>query len=296
MSLMIQGITLKNWKDLRWFEDSYEYDEKEGLMAVADGITRDPKNMPILPNRKDLAGMIKFFWNYPGSKLKFWKKEISPARMAADEFCRSFIYYMKEFEKKDAKAVRDSFEKANEEIKILNEEYNPVVDYLENDYWGCVAAGCALRHENGQKVLSYGFIADCGISVFDANGNKKFQTLNEGPNSKGSINRDIKEKYGAEFRFPEGRRIIRNLYRNNPEEPLAYGALTGEKSAMKYVRTGELEIERGDKIIVFTDGLEDIVNHEDFPDSIELGYFNSMINFCRKNIRKEGTLVYLAKD
>ena len=71
------------------------------------------------------------------------------------------------------------------------------------------------------------------ISVQEGNG-RKFMTPNEGPNSKGSIDADIKSKYKTGFKFPEGRKIIRSEYRNNPIQPLAYGALTGEENAMRY--------------------------------------------------------------
>ncbi len=281
---------------MRWPEDSYQYDDKERLMVVADGITRDPENLPILPNRSNLTGMLKFFWNYPGSKLKFWKNKISPAKIGADKFCISFMGAMSSFNIKDAKAIYNSFSIANKEIKILNEEYNPEPDYLENDYWGCVAAGCSLREEEGQRILSYGFIADCGISVFNEGNGKKFMSLNEGPNSKGSIDEDIKSKYKTEFKFPEGRRIIRKEYRNNPAQPLAYGALTGEENAMKYVRTGEIEVEKRDIIIINTDGLEEIVKSGELSEAINFGYLNSMKRYCEQNVGSEGTMVCFIDD
>ena len=285
----MHGFNVQNWKDLRWPEDSYEYDESCGLMVVADGITRDPKNLPVLPNKKEFLGMLKFFWNYPGSKLKFWRREISPAKRTADRCCTSFMGAMRSFDRKDAKAIYSSLSIGNKEIKNLGEEYNPEPDYLENDYWGCVAAGCALRKEEGQRILSYGYIADCGIVVFSSGNDKKFRTMNEGPNSKGSIDEDIKEKYKTGFRFPEGRKIIRSKYRNNPEQPLAYGALTGEENAMKYVCTGEIEIEKGDIVIIYTDGLEDIVQSGELSEAIDLG---AMKTYCQKNVGSEGTMIY----
>lgn len=282
--------------DLRRPEDSYEYDEKDGLMVVADGITRDPKNMPVLPNRKELAGMLKFFWNYPGSKLKFWKREISPAKITADRCCNAFMGAMRSFDCKDARAIYLSYGKVNEEINILKEKHNPEPDYLENDYWGCVSAGSAIREEEGQRILSYGYIADCGIAVFGNGNGKKFWTLNEGPNSKGSIDADIKEKYKTGFKFPEGRRIIRSEYRNNPKQLLAYGALTGEENAMKYVRVGEIEIEKRDIVIIHTDGLEDIVKSGELSEAIDLEYLNSTINYCKKRVRNEGTMVFYINE
>ncbi len=58
---MINAVIAKNPWNLKPFEDSYRYDEHENLIVVADGITRDPIRMPVLPERKDYIGWLRFF-------------------------------------------------------------------------------------------------------------------------------------------------------------------------------------------------------------------------------------------
>lgn len=222
--------------------------------------------------------MVEFFFKYPRP---------SPAKYAADAFCRVFQEIVLDFHDKNNNAIFEGFREANKEIKKLNETHNPSPDYLENDFWACVAAGAVLE----KGILSYGFIADCGIAVFDDD-RLTFRTPNEGPNSKGSIDDDVLRKYQTTFAFPEGRKIIRSLYRNNPAEPLAYGALTGEESALQYVRTGQVEAKSlRDTIVVYTDGLEEAVVSQEFSEILKCRDHRFLERYCKKKVKTEGTLV-----
>jgi len=241
-----------NYKEFnRPKEDSFKYYSGKNriIVAIADGITRD------LINGK-----------YPNP---------SPAKKAADIFCKSFL------EKQD-------FEYCNKNIAELNKSLK--VDYLENDFAACVAVGGIIENNK----LKYGFITDCGVSIFDEKGKLRFGTENEGPNSKGSIGEDVRKKYNSSFQEDKGRRIIRSKYRNNLSEPLAYGALTGEKVAMNYVRTGEQKVMKGDYIIFYSDGFYPILFSNKFNISKE---FNKLENYFDRISDKidggEGTLVAL---
>lgn len=258
-------------------EDTFRYERKGNslIVAVADGITRDPKGITVLPNLKDKRGIEEARENYPNP---------SPAKKAADLFCDSFLDYLKKKDG-DERNVREAFAYGNRRIHDrLNKDLK--VDYLENDYAGCVASGGVIR--DGE--LYYGFITDCGVCVFNIEGELKFRTSDERPGSKGSINEEIKNKYNSSFKFPEGRKIIRSRYRNNPLEPLAYGALTGEELALHYTRTGNVNIKTGDKIIFYTDGISHIVYSEDFSD-----HFDDLEKFVDSNLKNiegaEATLV-----
>jgi hypothetical protein len=277
----MQGFTVCHPLNLKPEEDSYSFGQKHGLIAVADGITRDPKGMPILPNgRHDVLGMLRFFWNYPKS---------SPAKVAADTFVRTFLQTMLDFKEKDSKSIQSAFEEANKSIRILNLCRNIFPDYLEKDYWACVAAGTSLRQQDHQKVLSYGFIADCGVAVFDENGNLVFKTPNEGPSQEMDKER---ERIYRSFRFPEGRKATRRVYRNNPQTPFAYGALTGENTARGYVRTGEIEFKPDNTVGVFSDGLEHVITSGEFAERIKQKRFGELRGLCRRKVHTEGTLVY----
>ena len=201
----------------------------------------------------------------------------SPAKISADLFCQSFL-------------EKPSFSYCNQKIKELNKRQNFQVDYLGNDFWACVGVGGVITN----RVLQYEFIADCGVIVYDKNGTLRFQTANEGPNSKGSIDNDIRTKYNTGFNEDKGRVLIRSKYRNNIKEPLAYGALTGERSALKYVKKGKVKLQEGDYVIFYSDGFYSLTSSKKFNIS---QIFNTLENYSEENLNKidgnEGTLVAL---
>ncbi len=283
------GFTVKNWKNLKPCEDAYSFLPDGRLIAVADGITRDPEEMPVLPLKTNLIGMAKFFMSYP--------KE-SPAFEAAETFCHIFsLFGQHGLKNADSDTINALFKVANKEIRNFSEMYLldkelQEFDYLKNDIPGCTAAGAVISESN----VNYGFIADCGIALFNENGKIIFRTDNEGPNSRGSIDEDVKRKYKADFRYPKGRRIIRKFYRNNPSNLLSYGALTGEESAMSYVKTGKKEISCGDIVVAYTDGLEEIIFSEDFAKVIRKRDFDRFKSLCKKHVKTEGSLVYSVEE
>lgn len=237
-------------------EDSFKYllDKDKRIFAVADGITRD------LVNNK-----------YP---------KPSPAKIAADLFCSSFL-------------KRQSLKFVNDETRKLNRNNNPTPDYLENDFWACVGVGGVIK----SYKLYYEFIADCGLAIFDKKGRLKFKIPNEGPNSKGSIDERVRKKYNTSFNEPKGRKVIRSKYRNNPKEALAYGALTGEKNAEHYIKKGEESLEKGDYVLFYSDGVVPIVFSDDFNISKQ---FNYLEKYFDRNLERiggaEGTLVAIRLD
>lgn len=262
-------------------EDCWRFDEIEGIMGVADGITRDPEGILVLPDKDDFWGNVKAGVKYPRP---------SQARISADRCLEAIRYYLRKSDCIDEKEIEAAMAFANCEIGVINERANPNPDFLFDDYWACVASVAALQGDE----LVYGFIADCGVAVFDEKGNV-IRTDNEGPNSKGSIDDDVKAKYDTTFKHPEGRKIIRSLYRNNPSNPLAYGALTGQPEAMHYVRTGQFEVKPGSMALVYTDGLENTIFSGKFADKLRQRDFRGLKKLCKAGVKGEGTLVYLVK-
>ena len=264
-------------------EDSFKYHfngNKELLVAVADGITRDPKGVEKHPDIKDGEEEIKkASENYPRP---------SPAKKAANLFCNSFIDYMKKT-KLQKNSIRKAMEYANKKISKLNEGLE--VDYLENDFAGCVGVVGAIA----ENKLYYGYVADCGACIFSKNGKLKFRTKNEGPNSNGSINEEISKKYNVNPKFPKGRKIIRSAYRNNVKNLLSYGAFTGEESVLDFVKTRETQLEQGDYVVFYSDGAPPIIFSENFNIS---ECFNDLKEYVNKNSEKigggEGTLVAIS--
>jgi serine/threonine protein phosphatase PrpC len=286
--MKIEGFTIHNPKHhtniFGWpEEDSFSFSQTKNQVAlvVADGITRDPLNLPTLPDYKSLIGEAEFALEYPLP---------SPARKAANLFCQSFIKLSK-LKKPSLKNLKEVMKKSNEQIKNLNKKNNPSPDYLQNDFWACVASAAIIKNQK----LYWTYITDCGLAVFSPKGKLKFQTRNEQPNPK--ISKQIlREKiYGKSWRDPGVRKRTRSKYRNNPNEPLSYGALTGENNALKYIRYGKLNIQEDDFIFLYSDGFFPIISRKSFkPNKIK-----NLKQYFQDNSKKidgsEGTILAIIR-
>lgn len=268
----IYGFTVRNWKlNLAGFpqEDSYKiFNGKRKIACVADGVTRDFVDGNVVT--KDLEGI-----------LKFWTGKYPKHAQKVSQICvKNFI-------------LTKSLEEANKSIERYNSKTFKEIDYLGNDFVGCTAAG--FVEEEG--ILDYQFIADSGLAIFGKNGDLKFKTPNEGPNSKGSIDEAVKQKYNSNFDEKKGRAMIRSQYRNNPNEPLAYGVLTGEKTAENYIRKGREFLREGDNVLLYTDGVGEIIFEK--GEELNGNFVNFLTNkdsfllkkLCQKRVSTEGTLV-----
>lgn len=276
---MITGFTVQNWKKrlaLIPAEDGYSTGNK--VFAVADGVTRDPSEW--LPDTTTLTGKFKFAWGYPHT---------SPAKDAAEIFCKAFQEVLKDYSPKNRadKAIYFAIEEANKQIAKYNSINIPNCDYLTQDLAGCVAAGCSV---NG-NLMSWGFLTDCGIAIFDKDGNLKFRTENQGPDKYDKeIWQDPRLK-NIGWENPEARRIIRRDYRNNPANPCSFGVLTGQDSAMSYVRVGNQELKPSECFIVYSDGLEHVVYSNEFADLLKQNNSAEIKKLCARKVRTEGTLI-----
>ncbi len=228
-------------------EDSM--DVQGNIFAVGDGITRDP----LVPDGVLPASTEEALAYYPNP---------SGARFASDTFTREFISFMSKREPNQS-SVYAAFIDANRKIRELNQEHNPVVDYLVNDYWACVGVGAVLDPAN---KLHWGLVCDCGLIIYDKDGTVRFQT----PNLMKPFEDAVASKMVKfEWRTPEGRKIVRSNYRNRLEmkvddECVSYGAMTGEEALADFIRCGSVQLEAGDLAILYTDGCEHVVTHPDF--------------------------------
>lgn len=275
---MIRGFTVESEahkKFGRMIEDSYDFDKNKKAVAAADGVTRDPSE--ILPDLSTESGKIEFTKNYPNP---------SPAKIAADIFTKVFVKSVKPSEA----GIKDSFEKANQEIMRWNQENIQKVNYLLNDFAGTVAAGAVVQ---GDKYF-YGFICDCGVAVFDKHGKLRLITGDEGP-GKSDISYAIKktsEDEKVNWQMPEGRVLVRKHFRNRPSKPNTYGVLTGEKQAMKYVKVGSGNLEPGDILIVYSDDSRPIITSKEFSVLIKKKSLDRLKGLLKEKVNNEGTLVF----
>ncbi len=273
--MKIISFTIVNSENKKYnfpIEDFYLIDEKNKIFVVADGVSRDP-----------LEDLSKY--NYYESLKIFSKKypRPSPSRDVAEIFCKNFLLSIKR-----EKSVKKSFGECNKKIQKYNKKKFEKVDYLVNDFASCVASGIRLKN----NYFEYGFICDCGIAIFDKDGKLKFRTENQGPNK---IHKNVyKDKRLENFSDSKTRKIIRKEYRNNPKQKWAYGALTGEANAMHYVQMGKQKFEKGDFILIYSDGLELAIFSKGFSNLLNQKKFSEIKKLFQKEVEHLGTLILLA--
>lgn len=239
--MVLYKNTFENTKTLNCnfpIEDQYYTSDNEAI--IADGITRDPIGI------KDFSkhSFQEFLDKYPRP---------SGAFLAAKEIVSTFS--------KTNGSLKDRLIKCNENVKKLNDKYIDKCDYLENDYYGAVAS--CMRIEN--NILDYAYICDCGLIVYDKDGNIKFQTEDD----KELYSDPYINQLGIPWNLPEARVIVRRDYRNNlnnikDSKRVSYGALTGEESAIEFIRYGKLELLKDDIIVLYSDGFTKFLHEKDF--------------------------------
>ncbi len=233
-------------------EDCFYVGDNEAI--VADGITRDP------------IGVGDFSTCSKEDLLKKYPRP-SGGELAAKEICNSFS--------KSRGTLKERLVMANEAVKSLNNKYIKSCDYLENDYYGAVAACISIKDD----VLYYSYICDCGVIVYDKNGNIKFKTQDD----KELFSDPYIDKIGIPWNLPEARKIVRSKYRNNLNnivdgKCVSYGALTGEEVAVSFIREGSISLDKGDIVIVYSDGLTNFLNDKEF--------INIMLKFEKDKVEK----------
>ena len=79
--------------------------------------------------------------------------------------------------------------------------------------------------------------------------------------------RDFSTCSSKEFleKYPRPRRDYRNNLNNIKDNKcISYGAITGEDSAIKFIKTGQVELSEGDVIAVYSDGFTNFLHDEYF--------------------------------
>lgn len=277
--MLIYKKTFENIKTLNCnfpIEDQYYADDTKAI--VADGITRDPVGILDL-SKVSFEEMIRL---YPRP---------SGAFLAAKTIVETF-----------SKIEGDLLEKlikCNQEVKKLNDLYIDKCDYLQNDYYGAVASCVNIEGDR----LYYGYICDCGIIVYDKKGNIKFQTVDD----KEVYSDFYINKLGIPWNLPEARVIVRRDYRNNPNNIqdnlcVSYGAITGEITAISFIRTGAIDLEENDIVVIYSDGFKNLLELPEFINLIINFDSNKFEDYIKKISKsnyekygKEKTLVIMKK-
>ena len=223
-------------------EDQFYASENEAI--VADGITRDPIGISNLST----CSQSEFLRRYPRP---------SGAELAAKEICDTFS--------NTTGILKNRLIKCNNSVKKLNNIYISNCDYLENDYFGAVASCVSIKG----NIVTYAYICDCGVTIYDNSGNIKFQTEND----KELYSDPFINKIGIPWYLPEARVIVRRDYRNNLNNVkngicVSYGAITGEDSAISFIKSGQIELSTGDMVLIYSDGLTKFLCDNEFISQI----------------------------
>ncbi|MCH5166785.1 MAG: protein phosphatase 2C domain-containing protein [Erysipelotrichales bacterium] len=253
--MLIYKNTFENIKTLDCdfpIEDQYYANDFEAI--VADGITRDP------------VGVLNFTEHKFSDMVKLYPRP-SGAELAAKEICESFS--------QTAGTLKERLVESNKSVKALNDKYIKECDYLQNDYYAAVAS-CVRINGN---VLEYAYICDSGVIVYDKLGNVKFQTQDD----KAAISQPYINSIGISWFLPEARVKVRKDFRNNLNniqdgKCVSFGALTGEDAAAEFIKSGQLELDSGDSVLVYSDGLANFLHDEDF--------INQILNFNEEEFQK----------
>ncbi len=276
--MIIYKNTFENIKTMNCdfpLEDQFYAGNNEAI--VADGITRDPVDVLDLATYS-FQEMLK---KYPRP---------SGAELAAKEIVESF--------QKSTGTLKERLIECNKMVKKLNDHFITKCDYLQNDYYGAVASCAEIKN----NTLYYAYICDCGVVVLDKDGNIKFQTEDD----KQIYSDPYINKIGIPWNLPEARVIVRRDYRNNLDnikdgKCVSYGALTGEESAISFIKTGTISLEQDDIVAVYSDGFSYFFHEKEFIDRIlnfQEGQFESYIDLKSNEnydkFGKEKTIVLIS--
>lgn len=258
-------------------EEDYYY-IKDNIFCVADGVTRDLIGGEIkpYPQTREEAQYIKE--HYPNPSGAF-----TSSKIIAD----NFVKYMNGINPNEEN-VRNAIDMANKDVWQINK--NRKIDYVGEDLYCSEAVGGVITNDD----LYCFSIGDCYIKIYDENANELFSSENDH-----LWMEEFEEEYLKlglyNWDDPRSRLLIRGALRNNylvtyKGKHVGYGALTGENTAMDFVKINKVSLKNAKYICAFSDGCipyfekkEEVQKTLDDPDRI-------------KEDGRERTLVIYEKD
>lgn len=215
-------VQRKNSESDKPLEDVCSSRLDSGAFCVADGITRC----------RDAFG------RYPNPSLGKLAAEVA-VQQIMDTVCSS-----SRAESGIDMLLPEAFNNANKAIGIHASEMSSC-DFYFNDLPGTTAT-CAIVREMG---VTFGHIGDSMLVRISKDGTIIRLTHNQTANA---------ERWFQTQRYlSASARILisRHHFRNNPGQEFGYGALTGEPAALDMVEYGFCETSAGDRLLLFSDGL-----------------------------------------
>ena len=238
--------------DLIFPEEDYFYLE-DNIFCVADGVTRDLIGGEIRPYPKTKEDAEYIANHYPNPSGAFFSSKI-----IAD----NFVKYLKEVsENIDEEKIKLAIEKANKDVWEINK--NRKIDYVGEDLYCSEAVGGIILDD---YLYCFG-IGDCYIKVFDEEYNELFSTENDHEWME-KFENDYLKSGEYDWMDPRYRLLIRGALRNNyivtyNGEKAGYGALTGEDSAMDFVKIYKVPLKDVKYVAAYSDGCMPFFDNKD---------------------------------
>ena len=228
---------------LEFPEEDYFYLE-DNIFCVADGVTRDLVGGEIRPYPKTQEEAEYIAKHYPNPSGAFESSKI---------IANNFVKNLKEVSNNiNEENIMMAIKEANKAVWEINK--NRKIDYVGEDLYCSEAVGGIILDD---YLYCFG-IGDCYIKVFDEEYNELFATENDHEWME-KFENDYLKTGEYEWMNPRYRLLIRGALRNNyivtyNGEKVGYGALTGEDSAMDFVKIYKVPLGKVKYIAAFSDG------------------------------------------
>lgn len=232
------------------------YATTRNLFCVADGVTRDLIDGTSLkyPSTKEEAQAV--IEKYPNP---------SGATLASTICATSFIKYASSIAKVSEDSVLEVLKKINSDIGEINKNRTNI-DYVKEDLYGCVAVGGIITDD----YLYCFSIEDCRIKLLDDNFNTTFDTENLNHNLLPYEEpKEFIDLYKDEWKWenPKYREYYRKNIRNNVQRfengEYSFGVLTGEKTALPFVKISKVPLTNVKYILAYSDGCEECLDSKE---------------------------------
>ena len=223
-------------------EDFYYTDNN--FFCVADGVTRDLIGGEIRPYPKTKEDAKYIAAHYPNPSGAYESSKI---------IATNFVKYIKSDKKEiNKRSIKKAIQHANKDVWVINK--NRKIDYVGEDLYCSVAVGGAITED-----FLYCFsIGDCYIKVFDEEKNEIFTTENDHQIME-QFEEDFLKKGLYSWMDPRSRILIRAGVRNNfvityNGKKVGFGALTGEETAIDFVKIYKVPLKNAKYICAYSDG------------------------------------------
>ncbi|WKZ56132.1 MAG: hypothetical protein QY326_05175 [Bdellovibrionota bacterium] len=163
--------------------------------------------------------------------------------------------------------LEEALRVAGSSIANYNKEKFPNPDFGINDYAGAVGIVGSI----GINTLRYAYIGDC-VGLLVRGGAIRNLTVNQTE----GIEAYIRTNKGT----PNLEQTIRREIRNNESHPLSWGVLTGEDKSAAFIKSGELSLNKGDRVVFCSDGLLGVVSR--YSALLAEGSANEIVNAMLK--------------